>query len=331
MNPDYSWITIAEKSDSPPGATQHQIMMSKKSIIDIMGAPIEDSDKFKGKINAITYSDTILCISGELKEHGDGDVASNFRYKHDKDTNERVIHNYLYLFEYHAAVTGCMPIIVTTIPRSWRAKSFFIRENGSIVSSQPDTTVKLEEYDLMKMLLTFGITRSKMVKIRESCVSSKHNTYLIDMISFLYQMKIGKPSFHEDFDTTYRKPTKFSPGALDSPLRMHGDLSRMYMEKSMKGGYTFFTPKRSSVDEIYEQLKLALSPEDNSVKDAIRKHCIEYQIERWSDFDANDTDDAFTILMIIHAFSCNEENLSEEESMVMLSLMDIMKPWFAQL
>tara|TARA_B110000971_G_scaffold220512_3_gene264285 strand:- start:2 stop:988 length:987 start_codon:yes stop_codon:yes gene_type:complete len=328
MEPNYSWVTIAEKKDEPVGATQHQLAMSKKSIIDIMGAPIEDSAEFKGKINAITYSDTILCISGELKGQGEGDVASNFRYKHDEDMNERVIHNYLYLFEYHAAITGCMPIIVTTIPRSWRKKSFFIRENGTIVSSQPGSDMKVEEYDLMKMLLTFGVCRSKMIKVRESCVSSKYNTYLIDMISFLYQMKIGKPSFHEDFDTTYRKPTKFNAPFADS---IHTCPPRMYMEPSMKDGYTFFTPKHSSVDEIYDQLNKALSPEDNSVKVAIRQHCLEYQIERWTDFDANDTDDAFTILMIIHAFTCNEENLGEEELYIMRSLMDIMDPWFTQL
>jgi len=323
MNPEYTWVTIADNGDAPVGASQHQIQTAKKSIIDIMGAPIEDTAEFKSKINAITFRDTILCISGELKEHGEGEVASNFRYKHDNDTNERVIDNYLYLFEYHAATTGCMPIIVTTIPRSWRTKSFFIKENGFIISGTPGSPERVDEHDLMQMLLTFGIRLSNMVKIRESCSSARHNTYLIDMISFLYQIKIGKPSFPHTFDTVYRKPTKFTDG--------DDGFSRMYMETVSQDGYIFFTPKPSSVDGIYGELKQAISPEDNVVKEAIRQHCLEYHIDRWTDFDVNDTDDAFTLLMIIHAFTCNQENLQVEELYIMNSLVEIMKPWFAQL
>ena len=62
-----------------------------------------------------------------------------------------------------------------------------------------------------------------------------------------------------------------------------------------------------------------------------------YHIDRWTDFDANDTDDAFTILMLINAFTCHVSRdgtilkLSEQELSIQKELEDIMKPWFSRL
>ena len=39
------------------------------------------------------------------------------------------------------------------------------------------------------------------------------------------------------------------------------------------------------------------------MKAKIRKHLLENKINRWTDFSANDIDDAFTILMLIQAFN----------------------------
>ena len=324
MNPNYSWFPISNRLPDPLPAGAFR--PPKKSIIDIMGAPIEQSDDFNKKINSLIFSDSVLCISGELKERGDGEVASNFRYKHNNEVNETVIRNYLHLFDCYSSITNSTPIIVTTIPRSWRPKSFFISESGEI-EMNTHSGEKGRATSLMQMLNTFNICNTTMIKLRESCKSSRYNTYLIDMISFLYQMRIGKDSFQTTFDATYRKPTRVD----DTELTEKDGLSRMYMDRVERDGYIFFVPKKSSVNEIYDELDEAMSLVDNTVKENIRKHCVKYRIERWSDFDANDIDDAFTILMIIHAFNCNEENLHSDELYIKFTLMAEMEPWFSQL
>ena len=82
MNPTYQWVNL--------GINQRLHLTSRCSnvypiphIIDIMGAPIQDTKTFKKECKV--YKNSTLCISGELKEVGEGLPASNYRFKNDKD------------------------------------------------------------------------------------------------------------------------------------------------------------------------------------------------------------------------------------------------------
>ena len=71
----------------------------------------------------------------------------------------------------------------------------------------------------------------------------------------------------------------------------------------MDNGLVFMCPKRESVKSIYREFSEAICLEENATKAKIREHLKKSRIHRWTDFSANDTDDAFTILMMIHAFN----------------------------
>ena len=317
MTPSYQWVQVGNDDESDFGL----------NIIDISGAPTAERPFFEANINALLRKDTIICLTGELKEDGEGagQPAANYRFKDDITINRKVIDNYFYLFS-AAFEAGLRPIVITTIPRSWRKYSFFLQENGQIekIPADKDSGSSVLDFDLMDMLGTFNIGPDQMIKIRESCSGSRYKTYLIDMISFLYQTKVGTPEFHDIFDVEYRSVVRVP--------RKHGDITQdcMYMNKTTEtDGQVFFTPKRSSVDMIYEELRVALSPEDNSVKKAIRDHCLKYAIWRWTDFDVNDTDDAFTIMMIIHAFSVGDTRIDGHD--IQHHLRKVMSEWHAQL
>jgi hypothetical protein len=360
MEPSYQWLTFGQRSS---GACR---------IIDIMGAPIEERKTFQSKIDYIMTDKTTLCISGELKKEGEGQPASNFRFNKDKETNETVIDNYFYLFHKYKEMTSGKPIIVTTIPRSWRKYSYFIGDDGLIIRNDEDYRKKgdkggqyyysghpggcPEAFDgpdtkLMEFLEKRGVSQGMMIKIRESCKGAKYNTYLIDMISFLYQLYIGRKEFHTLFEVNYLRPQarKNDPYVCASENIKHigrewypkEGQSYLYFEETCDNtGHIFFTPKEGSVDQIYRDLHSALSPGDNGVKQEIRNHLGGYAYHsltfRWTDFDVNDTDDAFTILMMIHAFSSVDEEgkpvpITEREKKIKDELETIMKPWFAQL
>ena len=184
----------------------------------------------------------------------------------------------------------------------------------------------------------YGIYPEQLIKIRESCKGAKYHTYLIDMISFLYQMKMDTSEFHKMFCSDYRKVTASS----DEKCILS------FEDTTDNAGYVFFSPKEDSVDQIYRDFEMAISLEENEVKEKIRKHLMEHRIDRWTDFDANDTDDAFTIIMMIHAFKGlitfddgttlpysdtrhAGAGMTSEEGIILNSLETIMEPWFSQL
>jgi hypothetical protein len=200
-----------------------------------------------------------------------------------------------------------------------------------------DTVHDNEDINLMSFLKRCGVTSESMINIRESCKGARYNTYLIDMISFLYQLYIGTKDFHKIFEVNYRKASasdKVESVGKWTPIEGHSYL--YFEETSDSSGSVFFTPKKESVNQIYRDLDSALSPEDNEVKQEIRNHLCNYRTQRWTDFDVNDTDDSFTILMMIHAFSSADEGgkpitLSEVEKGVKDELETVMESWFSQL
>ena len=333
MNSSYKWLTLGTNNVGSP------------KIIDIMGAPIQNDSVFKDTITRIlssgTLEDQYLCISGELKELGDGQPASNFRFNLDKDLNETVVNNYIFLFNTWVSEKRG-PIIVTTIPRNWRPYSWFIREDGMMFRKgvdflgQRDTHCSDEDELMMGFLLKRGVSQESLIKIRESCKGAKYHSYLIDMISFLYQTKIDSDEFYEIFDPDYRVPISTNEVTSVGRWVPKAGYSHLYWEKTKSNdGIILFKPKKDSVKNIYQELMEAISPYANTTKNKIREYLSKHTIHRWTDFDANDTDDAFTILMLIHSLYPEDESgslpISMESRKIRDHLEEIMKPWFDQL
>ena len=287
----------------------------------------------------------------------EGKPASNFRYEKDDELNDNVIDNYHQLFHQYRMINGNKPIFVTTIPRSWRKYSWFIQEDGtmvrkdqeyrknlgppevqgSMVAPIDETAMDQVDEDFMLFLSYNCIEKEQLVKIRECCKGAKYHTYLADMISFLYQVRTNLNSFSDTYSPEFR--------TVDT-IKLHGDeLFKLYFNKTLsKDGFVFLCPKKTSVNSIYHEFQEAISLKENPTKAKIREHLLLNRIDRWTDFSANDTDDAFTILMMIHAFNgLTGEKIShgcaegvyykptEDQKTILESLHNSLEYWRSQL
>ena len=190
-------------------------------------------------------------------------------------------------------------------------------------------------------------SKDKILKLRESCRGAKYNTYLIDMISFLYQLKLNSESFHDIFGVEYRKLTCVKGGPQVGKWKPDKEMEYLYFDKTTDNdGFIMYTPKNESVHKIYKEFELAIDPYENDVKMNIRKHLLENRIDRWSDFDGNDIDDALTMLMLMHSFrgivrSCvvgrvvvdieKQYVMNDDERVIYNTIESAMSSWFAQL
>ena len=259
----------------------HYWKVSIEDYIDIMAAPITEPSVFLQEIQKITrLSHVTLCIGGELKTSEEGKPASNFRYEKDEDLNKNVIENYLQLFRLHKEIYN-WPVFVTTIPRSWRIYSWLIQDDGKIIRkdqeyrknmakpevrgsmvapSNETAQDKLDE-DLIHFLSANCVESNNLIKIRECCKGARYHTYLADMISFLYQLRINQEEFSDTFYPEYREPDICNwPDSMDT----------LSFERSMDNGLVFMCPKRESVKSIYREFSEAISLEENATKAKIR-------------------------------------------------------------
>lgn len=339
MEAQYTWLTIGK--------------CPSRNYMDIMAAPITEPSVFLQEIQKITcLSNVTICIGGELKTSEEGKPASNFRYEKDQELNKNVIENYMQLFRLHKEIYD-WPIFVTTIPRSWRLYSWLIQEDGMIIRKDQEyrkecsnsyhgfpggdeTAQDKPDEELMRFLSYNCIDRDELITIRECCKGARYHTYLADMFSFLYQLRCN----HEEFSDT------FYPEYREAGICNHADsMDTLSFERSMDNGYVFMCPKKDSVKSIYQDFQEAISIEENSTKEKIRKHLKTSTVHRWTDFSANDTDDAFTILMMIHAFnglvgerrfpSGETEGVyyipTEDEKIIIEGLHNSLDEWRAQL
>lgn len=348
MEPQYNWVRIGSSDAiSTPSLDWYLKRYKLPHIMEIMGPPICDTVDFNNNIRRWIQGDTKLCISGELKVLGDGCPASNYRYKNDVKKNQNVMENYYALFLEYCDKTGDKPIFVITIPRDWRLYSWNISENGELFISNKLKGTIIEDKVLTDMLRTFDISKDKILKLRESCRGAKYNTYLIDMISFLYQLKLNSESFHDIFGVEYRKLTCVKGGPQVGKWKPDKEMEYLYFDKTTDNdGFIMYTPKNESVHKIYKEFELAIDPYENDVKMNIRKHLLENRIDRWSDFDGNDIDDALTMLMLMHSFrgivrSCvvgrvvvdieKQYVMNDDERVIYNTIESAMSSWFAQL
>lgn len=319
MNPSYEWITFGRETPQK---------INVKVIIDIMGAPISSPEEFGDYISSTGSGDVTLCLSGELKMSGEGRPASNYRLEHDETLHENVIQNYFSLCTNSEKIQK--PIIVTTIPREMRTYSWFITESGEIIRKDKESYA--DEY-FMNMLYKFGIDSEKLITIRESCKNSRYHSYMIDMISFIYQTMIGTSKFHEMFQPEYRMISCVLGGDTVGRWTPKENMNYLYFDDCHdEYGRVYFVPKKESIKEIYHLFDLIINPHENKAKESVRNHLDKFTVHRWSDFDANDTDDIFTIIMILHCYSCDTVDhepisLTVNQYNIKMKLESIIKSW----
>ncbi len=290
---------------------------------DISLVELASALNYDGESWSTLYEDTMNCgpikFHGQfdLKKLGTGDVASNLRYKHDKDRNNLVVSNTVQILE--KISNSNWPLVITSYPREQRYKTFKFEPDGTIKVMNNGTRKEIvqDSFQINEFIKKY-ITTEKLLEIRESTKGARYNSYLADMISFIIMMN---HHYHpEMFEEVVRKPSVFNTEKKSlvgsSPLRAFVNDGKEWIPKkgfdylyfeevyNEKDGTRFSMPKDGSIGKVYHQLKDLLSLDENGIKEMLRKFMSEYGgYKRFSDYWVNDVDDGLTILLIKNAYS----------------------------
>lgn len=308
------------------------------NILEVAGAMVEDD------IGDLFSKEMIIFQNAELKGIGEQDPASNLRYKHDSEINNRVVNNYMDMYRTYETLND-NPIVISTYPRKQRKYSFKMEEDGSFSCTNMFTKEKEEDKKeiIENFANSFNLTPNNMKKLRECSKGARYYTYMADCISFILQ-------YFYFYDSNAYETKKIEPIIVDSKTIENGDLILkpvaissdriwtpkeeflyLYYKRGNSDSQDFLIPKVEKVNEIYEFFWDLLSSEDNESKMKIREYMLNInQYKRWSDYCKNDVDDVFTILMISNCFIA-KENQSKKEMDIMISLLDIVEPFRNQL
>lgn len=284
-------------------------------VVEIAAAPVSELPE--------VTKNTIIHIQGFPNSLGEGDTASNFRYKKDSSVNNQVCERWLKLFQDSSLSESSDGIYVTTFPREGRLRSYKMNEDGTFVVSDKDKNILEDETAVFEAFLKrVGLDEEKMKILREASVGARYNTYLADMLSFL--MMIYKDHFILKFLRPYivkagdeRLQPVVKGGRTWTPIEgndyLYFDTGYGIGLSKEEGAIPFYIYDFDYCHTIYEKLLLAISPEENSVKADIRKFFSENRIyERWSDYAINDVDDILTIYMVLNAFNSREITTQED-------------------
>ena len=311
------------------------------SLTEVAAAPVS-ADWIKRAIE----SNSILFVQGELKKLGEGDPASNFRFKNDKDINNQVVSNFMDLFKgYHKKHINDQdpnPIVITSIPRKMRTKVFYIEHslangaNGGIwvapsVSDNPWLAKLEDDTELIaKFIQAMGISRELFAKMGNSTWGAYYRTYMADLISFV--LMVDYHYYPEMFEKKKYEALHIKPDDKDKngiPLLRPGEGKRPWKPreghdylyfKEVDDSYDsdatniFMVPKENVTDTVYSQINELLTLEDSEFKYMIRKlfsNVKEYG--RMSDHWLNDIDDPFTFYMF---YNCYLYGITKEEEVV---------------
>ena len=77
------------------------------------------------------HKESIMYVPAYPSKCGSGDVASNFRYKHDIDINNIVCQKWEELLKNYKVINS-NPVVITALPREGRLLSFKMKEDGNI-------------------------------------------------------------------------------------------------------------------------------------------------------------------------------------------------------
>lgn len=309
-------------------------MNDRQIVMDIASALLceECRDDFLGEIlQKLKVPNTTLYIPATPSKLGTGDVASNFRYKHDMTINNRIVERWLQVFEaYH---TNKNPVVVTSVGRDARYMTFKLLEDGyvNIVNNKNQNSILEDETKIFNNFVkSFGITPENMIKIRESSKGARYNTYMADMIGFVNILNYNyNPEMFQKYDLEAQIVTpecKFhrrevegeymlQPVQNDKEWKPKEGHNYLYFRDQDKVGLkhknTFMMLDEKYMPQVYSKLFEMLTPEDNVTKSKVRgflKSIMSY--DRLSDYWYNDIDDPFTIFMIQNCYKyCKLDDL----------------------
>lgn len=343
MNATFSLETLRAFHDglSTNASSPHSIEVAAALVSD-------DLTNGEGLTQEFTMN-SVLFVQGAPSPLGSGDVASNFRYKHDKTINNQVCSSWMKLIKSYSEISK-NPIYITSLPRSERKYTMKMSEEGNVSLVNNFTKeVDTEFSDLFKGFLeSFKIQQEQMKVIREASKGAKYNTYFADIISLVsmvnghfygerkYDRCFLKPTIikPEDKDHSGKKllqPVKSSSGREWKPTDGHDYLYFQQSKEGEEGAVDFALIKDGSVDMIYDQVKELIDyRSDTPTKKLVRQFfCEQGSYSRWSDFWVNDVDDALTILAIINSFKLDQS--TESNKRILSKFEGIAKPWFEQL
>ena len=342
MNKTFALTTIPCSSESSQKA--FDIASALRSFLD--------EETYTSLFEELKSPDTTLYCPATPSELGSGDVASNFRFKHEKEENEKVIDRWLQVFKVYSQNESKNPVVITSVGRTGRYITFKFKDSGvvDVVNNQTNEQLLTETETVKSFFEGFGITQEHMKVIRMATEGARFNSYFADVIG---TRNMVNWKFHpEMFQDNYLEPWKVTPeskyysgelilqpvesnGRTWNPIEGH---SYMYFHKldptshstPLTGSQVFKMIDERSMPKVYSQMFEALNNQENGTKEMIRKFFLDHHdFTRFSDFWENDVDDAFTILMIINCFKyCS---LSEEESLIKNKFEEIAKPWFSEL
>tara|TARA_B100001094_G_scaffold333080_1_gene408432 strand:- start:3925 stop:5010 length:1086 start_codon:yes stop_codon:yes gene_type:complete len=354
MNPRFQWDHV----HNPSGEIH---------VIELAGAPIMECLINDIREYILTGKEIILFLNGEQKQLTDaGEPASNFRSKSSNGLNNHVVKNLIDTIG-GLSKDPRVRISLSAYPRKDRYITFLMTEEGKIEvynkkqdgSSKPGMNRSIDyEKTMSQFLDTMNVSNKDIQKIRETSKSAKYRTYMADILSFLLQVDIVSGGTLSKVkcihpEVYYSKPVKCSLtrilccpcfkrknryiGKVETPS---GDIwepitgnDYLYLDDtdSSFNGKEMIVPEDNSIDTIYERMWEAMSNEENDVKRSIRSHFNRISnYHGWRDYCVNDTDDAFTILVIINAYSYVDK-LSEMEKSILRQFKSIIDPWYKEL
>jgi len=338
MTPVYQWDTVNSPEEN-----------AKFNVIEIAAAPITGT----GPVFSGMTDKTSCFLNGEMKEYGEGDPASNFRYKACSEENNIAI-AYIKEIMDAAKVSGSQ-VYFPSFSRDDRYVTFKMEADGDFsINSELQEDMATEKAILDDFLRSNAIGPEQIKRIRLSSKGAGFRTKLADIQSFLLQVDAlseGKLMENQivtlhiiqptDLEVSER-PNVCSPLPLLRPMKLQNGrdwnpvegCNYLYFEMHhdceflASGTHTYMVqvPVKGAIDKIYQALWEALNNKENEVKKSIRDHFKKVKgFHRWSDYSVNDTDDAFTILTIIRAYEFVD--LTENETFVRDKFQEIIKPW----
>ena len=123
-------------------------MNGEKIVMDIASALLceECEQDFMTEIlEKLKSPNTKLYIPATPSKLGTGEVASNFRYKHDVAINNSVVERWLQVFEAYNSNEN--PVVVTSVGRDARYMTFKLLEDGkvNIVNNKDENSLFIDE------------------------------------------------------------------------------------------------------------------------------------------------------------------------------------------
>lgn len=315
-------------------------------VVEVAAAPIMDdlSEDIMEKISGAKKA--YVFYNGEEKPYGCGEPASNFRSKVSSDVNNKVVNNLKKSFEKLKGVDAT--VCLSSYPRDDRLFTFKMTGDGMFdITQKGDVDVgdcSVYNRIFQEFLTTSKITYENVKKIRLTSESAGFRTMMADILSMLIQVDVVsggnitsdktlsfdvyQPEQTDESGELVLMPMTLPDGKVWTPVEGNDYFYINHQDRADLG--VTKVPVTGSNLRIFEGLWKLLNCEENEVKLAVREHFSKInQYHTFRDYCLNDTDDAFTIIAILHAFKFTE--LSQCEMDIVRQFEVIIKPWYDEL